>query len=61
MHARVSCEVEFTYDSVQQFVEEKFLNNLNSYLLYFPEENSKQLHQDEIVETLDQAKAWDSE
>jgi hypothetical protein len=28
-----------------------------SYLLYFPEENPKQLDQDEIIETLDQAKA----
>jgi hypothetical protein len=25
--------------------------------LYFPEENPKQLHQDEIIEILDQAKA----
>jgi hypothetical protein len=31
------------------------------YLLYFPEENPKQLDQDEIIETLDQAKAWDPE
>jgi hypothetical protein len=29
--------------SVQQFVER--LNDLNRYLLYFPEENPKQLHQ----------------
>jgi hypothetical protein len=36
--------------SVQQFVER--LNDLNRYLLYFPEENPKQL---------DQAKAWDPE
>jgi hypothetical protein len=41
--------------SVQQFVER--LNDLNRYLLYFPEENSKQLDQDEIIEILDQAKA----
>jgi hypothetical protein len=34
--------------SVQQFVES--LNDLNSYLLYFPEENPKQLDQDEIIE-----------
>jgi hypothetical protein len=27
--------------------------------LYFPEENTKQLDQDEIIEILDQAKAWD--
>jgi hypothetical protein len=41
--------------SVQQFVER--LNDLNRYLLYFPEENPKQLDQDEIIDTLDQAKA----
>jgi hypothetical protein len=40
--------------SVQQFVER--LNDLNRYLLYFPEENPKQLDQDEIIEILDQAK-----
>jgi hypothetical protein len=45
--------------SVQQFVES--LNDLNRYLLYFPEENPKQLDQDEIIEILDQAKAWDPE
>jgi hypothetical protein len=41
--------------SVQQFVER--LNDLNLYLLYFPEENAKQLDQDEIIEILDQAKS----
>jgi hypothetical protein len=41
--------------SVQKFVER--LNELNRYLLYFPEENPKQLDQDEIIEILDQAKA----
>jgi hypothetical protein len=45
--------------SVQQFVER--LNDLNRYLLYFPEENPKQLDQDEIIEILDQAKGWDPE
>jgi hypothetical protein len=40
--------------SVQQFVER--LNDLNRYLLYFPEENPKQLDKDEIIEILDQAK-----
>jgi hypothetical protein len=40
--------------SVQQFVER--LNDLNRYLLYFPEENPKQLDQDEIIEILVQAK-----
>jgi hypothetical protein len=45
--------------SVQQFVER--LNDLNRYLLYFPEENPKQLDQGEIIEILDQAKAWDPE
>jgi hypothetical protein len=45
--------------SVKQFVER--LNDLNRYLLYFPEENPKQLDQDEIIEILDQAKAWDPE
>jgi hypothetical protein len=44
---------------VQQFVER--LNDLNRYLLYFLEENPKQLDQDEIIEILDQAKAWDPE
>jgi hypothetical protein len=42
---------------VQQFVE----NDLNRYLLYFPEENPKQLDQDEIIVILDVAKAWDPE
>jgi hypothetical protein len=41
--------------SVQQFVER--LNDLKRYLLYFPEENPKQLDQDEINEILDHAKA----
>ena len=41
--------------SVQTFVER--LNELNRYLMYFPEENPKQLDQDEIIEILDQAKA----
>jgi hypothetical protein len=41
--------------SVQQFVER--LNDLNCYLLYFPEENPKQLGPDEIIEILDQDKA----
>jgi hypothetical protein len=45
--------------SVQQFV--KRLNDLNRYLLYFPEENPKRLYQDEIIEILDQDKAWDPE
>jgi hypothetical protein len=35
------------------------LNDLNRYLLYFPEENPKQLDQDEIIEILDQAKDMD--
>jgi hypothetical protein len=45
--------------SVQQFVER--LNDLNRYLLYFPEENPKQLDQDEIIEIFYQAKAVDPE
>jgi hypothetical protein len=45
--------------SVQQFVER--LNDLKPYLLYFPEENAKQLDQDEIIEILGQAKARDPE
>jgi hypothetical protein len=40
---------------LQQFVDR--LNDLNRYVLYFPEENPKQLDQDEIIEILDQAKA----
>jgi hypothetical protein len=45
--------------SVQQFVER--LNDLNRYQVYFPEENPKQLDQFEIIEFLNQAKAWDPE
>jgi hypothetical protein len=45
--------------SVHKFIER--LNDLNRYLLYFPEENPKQLNQDEIIEILDQAKALDPE
>jgi hypothetical protein len=45
--------------SVQQVVE--MFNDLNRYLLYFPEENPKQLDQDEIIEILHQAKAMDPE
>jgi hypothetical protein len=45
------------HTSAQQFVEKQGLNDLNRYLLYFPEENPKQLDQDEIIEILDQAKA----
>jgi hypothetical protein len=41
--------------SVQQYLER--LNDLNRYLLYFSEEDLKQLDQDEIIEILDQAKA----
>jgi hypothetical protein len=41
--------------SVQQFVER--LNNLICYLMYFPEQNPKQLDQDEIIEILGQSKA----
>jgi hypothetical protein len=41
--------------SVQQFVER--LNDINHYLLYFPEDNPKHLDQNEIIEILDQAKA----
>ena len=41
--------------SVQNFVER--LNELNGYLLFFPEENPKQLDQDEIIEILDQTKS----
>jgi hypothetical protein len=37
------------------------LNDLNRYLLYFPEENPKQLDQDEIIEILDQGKDMDPE
>jgi hypothetical protein len=41
--------------TVDQFVER--LNDLNHFLFYFPEENPKQLDQDEIIEILDQGKA----
>jgi hypothetical protein len=63
MHAKVLYEAGLYMGlntSVQQFVER--LNvDLNRYLLYFPEENPKQLDQDEIIEMLDQAKAMDPE
>jgi hypothetical protein len=42
--------------SIQQFVER--LNEINRYLLSIPEENSKQLDQDEIIEILDQTRLW---
>jgi hypothetical protein len=41
--------------SVQPFVER--LNDPNHHLLHFPEENPKQLDQDEIIEISDQARA----
>jgi hypothetical protein len=41
--------------SIQKLVER--LNDLIRYVLYFPEENPKQLDQDEIIKMLDQAKA----
>jgi hypothetical protein len=44
---------------MQQFVER--LNDLNRYLLCFPEEHLEQLDQDEIIEILDQAKTMDLE
>jgi hypothetical protein len=47
------------HTSIQQFLER--LNDINRYLLYFPEENPKQLDQDEIIEMLDQAKARNPE
>jgi hypothetical protein len=40
--------------TVQKFVER--LNELNRYLLFFPEECPRPLTQDEIIEILDQAK-----
>jgi hypothetical protein len=45
--------------SVHKFVER--LNDFNRYLLYFPEENPKQLDQDVIIEIFDQAMAMDPE
>jgi hypothetical protein len=45
--------------SIHKIVER--LNDLNRYLLYFPEENPKQIDQDEIIEILDQAKTCDPE
>jgi hypothetical protein len=45
--------------SAPKFVER--LNDLNHYLLYFPEDHPKQLDQDEIIEILDQAKDFDPE
>jgi hypothetical protein len=47
--------------SVQQFVGRLWLNDLNCYLLHFPEGNPKQLDQDEIIEILHQVKARDPE
>jgi hypothetical protein len=46
---------------VQQFVDRQRLNDHNRYLLCFLEENPNQLDQDEIIESLDQVKAWDPE
>jgi hypothetical protein len=45
--------------SIQQFGDRQRLNDHNRYLLYFPEENPKQLDQDETIDILDQAKAVD--
>jgi hypothetical protein len=45
--------------SVQKFVER--LNELNCFLLLFPEENPKQLDQDEMIEILDLTKDMDPE
>jgi hypothetical protein len=39
----------------------KWLNELNHHMLYFPEENPKQLDQDEIIEILDQFEHWNPE
>jgi hypothetical protein len=36
--------------SVQQFLERKRLNDLNRYLLYFPEENTKQVDQEKALD-----------
>jgi hypothetical protein len=47
--------------SVQQFIETQRLNDFKCYLFHFPEQNPKQLDQDEIMEILDQAKAWNPE
>jgi hypothetical protein len=44
---------------VKQFVES--LNDVNRYLLYFPEENPKQLDQDEIIQILDLGKSVEPE
>jgi hypothetical protein len=52
---QTSCLCMGLNTSVQKFVER--LNDLNRYLLYFPEENPKQFDQYEIIEILDQAKA----
>jgi hypothetical protein len=41
--------------SIPQFIES--LNDLNCYLLYFPEENHKQLDQVEIIEIIDKDNA----
>jgi hypothetical protein len=40
---------------MHQFIER--LNDLNRYLLFFPEENPNQLGQDKITDVLDQSKA----
>jgi hypothetical protein len=37
------------------------LKDFNRYLLNFPEENSMQLDQDEVIEILDQAKTMNPE
>jgi hypothetical protein len=45
--------------SIKQFVER--LNDFNRYIFNFPEECTKQLDQDEIIEILDQVKPTDPE
>jgi hypothetical protein len=41
---------------LQKFIERLLLNDLNHYLLYFPQENPKQLDQNENTKILNQAK-----
>jgi hypothetical protein len=45
--------------SVQKFVEQQRLNVRKWYLLYFHEEDPKQLDQDEIIEIVEQVRAMD--
>jgi hypothetical protein len=61
MHVSCFKDVISVLGSMVIYVERTIAIYNLFYLLYFPEENSKQLYLDEILEILDQAKALDPE